>query len=161
MRKFLLLTVIGALGVTGAAQAAKPPHPAHPAHPAPARRQGQRQGVLRAKRGDNAAGTLVSSALTPGTGHDRYNGTIVVDVTRANHRAPTGAQTFTLTDARVVFHHGVDPTAPAAGSRVGLHGTITELPKRCSMTGFTPTITVRHADLRVAKSAKPEPVHRT
>ncbi len=159
MRKFLLLTVIGALGVTGAAQAAKPPHPAHPVHPVhPAHGHGSKangKACYVHKRGYNAAGTLVSSALTPGTGHDRYNGTIVVDVTRANHRAPTGAQTFTLTDARVVFHHGVDSTAPGAGSHVGLHGTITELPKRCSTTGFTPAITVRHADLRVAKSAKP------
>ena len=153
MRKFLLLTVIGALGVTGAAQAAKPPHPAHPAHGHDGKANGKAFSAH--KRGYNAAGTLVSSALTPGTGHDRYNGTIVVDVTRANHRAPTGAQTFTVTDARVVFHHGVDPTAPDAGSRVGLHGAITELPKRCSTTGFTPTITVRHVDIRAAKPAKP------
>jgi hypothetical protein len=149
MRKFLLLTVIGALGVTGAAQAAKPPHPAHPPH-------GHHGKACSAyKRGYNAAGTLVSSALAPDTGHDRDNGTVVAGVTRANHRAPTGAQTFTLTDARVVFHHGVDPAAPAAGSRVGLHGTIIELPKRCSTTGFTPTITVRHVDVRQAKPATP------
>jgi hypothetical protein len=55
----------------------------------------------------------------------------------------------------VVFHHGVSATAPAAGSRVGLHGKITELPKGCSTTGFSPTVTVRDVDIRKAKPAKP------
>ena len=95
------------------------------------------------------------ASLSPAAGHHRYSGTIEVIVTRANHRAAKGDQTFTLTDARVVFHHGVNTTAPAAGSRVGLHGKITELPKGCSTTGFSPTITVRNVDIRTAKPVKP------
>jgi hypothetical protein len=60
-----------------------------------------------------------------------------------------------LTDVRVVFHHGVSATALAAGSRVGLHGKITELPKGCSTTGFSSTITVHRVDIRKAKPARP------
>jgi hypothetical protein len=81
----------------------------------------------------------------------------VVVVTRANHNGATGNETYTLSDARVKFHHGVNPAAPAAGSRVKLSGKITELPnKHCSTAGFTPTITVEKADIR---AAKPVPVH--
>ena len=73
-------------------------------------------------------------------------------MTKANHHAPTGDQTYTLTDARVKFHHGVSATEPAAGSRVKLSGTITELPnKHCATTGFTPTITVKKVDIKKAK----------
>jgi hypothetical protein len=96
--------------------------------------------------GYNATGTLVSASLVPQGGH-RYNGTIVVNVARANHGAPTGSQTFTLTDAKVFFHDGVNPAGPAVGSEVGLHGKITELPKGCSTGGFTPTITIKRVGL--------------
>jgi hypothetical protein len=37
---------------------------------------------------------------------------------------------------------------PAVGSRVGLHGKITALPKHCSTVGFTPTITIKRVDIR-------------
>lgn len=100
--------------------------------------------------GYNAVGGLVSAALTA-VGHGRFNGTLEVDVTRANHHASTGDQTFTLADARVRFHHGVDPTAPAAASRVKLHGKITKLSKHCPADGFRPTITVKKIDIRRAK----------
>ncbi len=98
------------------------------------------------KAGYNATGTLVSESLTA-DGNGRYSGTIEVDVAKANHHAPTGDQTFTLTGAKVKFHHGVDPTAPAAGSRVKLHGKITQLSKHCPTDGFTPTITVKKVDI--------------
>jgi hypothetical protein len=103
--------------------------------------------------GYNATGTLVSSSLTP-DGNGRYSGTIEVDVTRANHKAPTGTQTYTLVAARVKFHKGVDAEAPAAGSRVKVHGKITKLGKRCPTEGFTPAITVRKVDVRQAKQKK-------
>jgi hypothetical protein len=102
--------------------------------------------------GYNASGTLVSSSLTLAGAHDSYTGTIVVDVTRANHHSATGSQSFTLTGARVHFHHGVDATAPAVGSSVAVHGKITTLPKGCAVTGFTPTVTVHDVDIRAAKS---------
>jgi hypothetical protein len=148
MRKIAVLTMFGVVGLVGSAQAVKPPHPQHPATSHP------KSCAARAE-GYDASGTLVLASLSPAAGHHRYSGTIEVIVTRANHRAAKGDQTFTLTDARVVFHHGVNATAPAAGSRVGLHGKITELPKGCSTTGFSPTITVRNVDIRTAKLVKP------
>ena len=83
----------------------------------------------------------------------RAGATLVVSVAKANHRVPTGAaETYTLTDARVRFHHGVSAVTPPAGSRVTLGGTITRLRnKHCSTTGFTPTITVRRVDVRGAR----------
>ena len=103
--------------------------------------------------GFHATGTLVASNLTA-DGDGRYSGTIEVDVTRANHKAPTGAQTYTLSAARVKFHHGVDAQSPAVGSRVKVHGKITKLGKRCSTEGFTPEITVRKVDVRQPKQNK-------
>ena len=69
---------------------------------------------------------------------------------RANHHAPTGDKTYALTDTRVRFHRGVNPAAPAAGSRVKLSGSITVLRKRCPTGGFTATITVKKVDIRRA-----------
>jgi hypothetical protein len=100
--------------------------------------------------GYNAVGTLVSAALTAGP-HGRFGGTLEVNLAKANHHAPTGIQAFTLTGARVKFHHGVDPTAPAPASRVKLHGKITRLSKHCPTEGFTPTITIKKVDIRSAK----------
>ena len=151
MRKIAVLTMFCVVGLVSSAQAVKPPHPQHPAHPA---KSHPKSCAARAE-GYDASGTLILASLSPAAGHHRYSGTIEVTVTRANHRAAKGDQTFTLTDARVVFHHGVNATAPGAGSRVGLHGKITELPKGCSTTGFSPTITVRNVDIRTAKPVKP------
>jgi hypothetical protein len=100
-----------------------------------------------------AKGTLVASDLTVDA-NGRYSGTLEVNVTRANHNAPTGDQTYTLTAARVNFHHGVDSQSPAAGSRVGVHGKITKLGKHCSSEGFTPEITVRKVDIHQPKQPK-------
>jgi len=49
----------------------------------------------------------------------------------------------------VTFSHGASTTAPAAGSRAYLKGTITTEPKKC--TGFTPMITIKRAKLHAAK----------
>jgi hypothetical protein len=100
--------------------------------------------------GYNAVGALISAALTAGP-HGRFSGTLEVNVAKGNHHAPTGVQTLTLTGARVKFHHGVDPTVPAPGSRVKLHGKITKLSKHCPAEGFTPRITVKKVDIRRVK----------
>jgi hypothetical protein len=161
MRKFVLLTVFAVVGLVGVAQADKPPHPQHPAQAQNgAHQQSGHPGKSNPKscsthnEGFNAVGTLVSASLTPAAGHHRYDGTIVVNVTRANHHAAKGQQSFTLAHARVFFHHGVDATDPAAGSRVGLHGKITEQSKHCSTSGFSPSVTVRDVDISKAKPAK-------
>jgi hypothetical protein len=116
--------------------------------------------------GYNARGTLVVSpsltqsagAATPERGDDRYSGDVKVNVTKANHKAPTGEQTFTLTDARVKFadadHNGV-ADEPKAGDRVKLHGKITKLNRKCDQTGFTPQITVRHVRFKPPKPPTP------
>jgi hypothetical protein len=68
----------------------------------------------------------------------------------ANHKAPTGDQTFTLTAAKIKFHHDVGSASPTAGSGVKLHGRITALARHCPTEGFTPTITVRKVDISKA-----------
>jgi hypothetical protein len=98
------------------------------------------------KVGYHASGAFVSASLTE-VGKHRYDGTIEVNIARANHRAPTGVQTFTLVGAKVKFHQGIDPLAPAAGSRVKLHGKITKLAKHCPSEGFTPTITIKKVSI--------------
>ena len=156
MRKIVILSVLGllALAVPASAMTEYTPSPSPPPHkPKPTHKPKGPHGPKGPHKcqphsvGYNASGTLVSAALTP-AGKGRYNGTIEVNVTRANHRAPTGAETFTLASARVKFHHGIDSTAPAPGSRVKLHGKITQLSKHCPRDGFTPVITVRKVDLR-------------
>jgi hypothetical protein len=153
MKKILILSVLGLLALAVPAQAttdytpapSPPPHGPKAPHGPKGPHKCQPHSV-----GYNARGTLVSAALTPGAKKGRYDGTIEVTVTKANHHASTGAQTFTLVSARVVFHHGVDSTAPAPGSRVKLHGKITQLSKHCSQEGFTPVITVKKVDIRQA-----------
>jgi hypothetical protein len=160
VKKFVALVSISALAIAVPAWAAKPPHPTHPTHPShpahPAHPGGGAGGsgsCSALNKGYRASGALVSSSLTPGTGKNRFGGSITVDVARANHKAATGSQTFTLTNARVRFGKGVDPTAPAPGDRVTLHGKITELPHGCSTTGFTSTITVRNITIKAPSHA--------
>ena len=105
--------------------------------------------------GFNASGTLVTSTLTAGE-DGRYSGTISVMVTRANHGAPKGEQTYTLTNARVKFREGVDAAAPAAGSRVKFSGKISKLTRKCQTEGYEPTVTVKRVDLKAAKTAGTE-----
>jgi hypothetical protein len=140
MRKIVILSalgVLGALALAGPAQAVTyTPANSHSCTPHSV--------------GFNAWGTLVSSSLTADA-NGRYSGTIEVDVKRANHGAPTGDQTFTLVAAKVKFHHGVDPNAPAPGSRVKVHGKVTKLAKHCPKEGFTPTVTVKRVDIHVPK----------
>jgi hypothetical protein len=152
-------------------------HPTHPKHPAQAKGpksdhtskpskpadsgNAEKPDCTPLKVGYNARGKLVEANLTQVAGNDtarrgddRYDGTVKVDVTKANHRAPKGEQTFTLDNARVWFYDANrDRKAdePKAGDRVALHGRITKLRKGCDATGFTPAITVRHVRFRPAK----------
>jgi hypothetical protein len=135
MKKITVLATLGLLTLVVSAQAAPHYTPAPGSHH-----------CLPHNAGYNASGVLVSASLTA-EGHHRYSGTLEVKLAKANHRAPTGDQTFTLTAAKVIFHHGIDPASPAAGSRVKLHGKITKLAKHCPTEGFTPTITVKKVDI--------------
>ncbi len=139
------IAIIGALGALALAVPV-----ANAAHYSPGAPHGSSHHCAPHNVGYNATGTLVGESLTA-DGHGRYSGTIEVDVVRANHHGSTGDQTFTLTGVRVKFHHGVDPTAPAVGSRVKLHGKITQLSKHCSTDGFTPTVTVKKVDVSKAQ----------
>ncbi|HVE69276.1 MAG TPA: hypothetical protein VNB64_11915 [Solirubrobacteraceae bacterium] len=108
--------------------------------------------------GFNARGVLVASTLTQTAGQatarrgdDRYSGTVEVDVKRANHGAPTGVQTYTLTGGRAKFHDADgDGTAeaPKAGDVVKVHGKVTRLKARCDASGFTPRVTVKQVQFK-------------
>jgi hypothetical protein len=143
MRRMLLATSLGVLAVAVPAQAKPDKTP-------PGHQPGHQHACVAHNAGYNATATLVSAALTSGTRPGHFNGSLQVNVTRANHRAPTGMQGLTLTDARVRFGHGLSQTNLPAGSVVKLHGKITELPKSCSTAGFTPTITITKVDIRAA-----------
>jgi len=164
MRKIVALIVLGALAVAVPARADQPHHPTPPPKPAKPKppKPPKPPRCAPHNAGYKATGTLVASSLAP-AGHHRFSGTIEVDVTKANHHAPTGVQTFTLSGAKVKFHRGIDPAAPAAGSRVGLHGKITELPKSCPADGFTPAITIAKVDIgpprRPHPPRPPHPLH--
>lgn len=141
MKKITALTTLALLVLVVSANAAPHYTPAPP----PGSHRCQPHSV-----GYNASGALVKASLTEEE-HHRYNGTLEVKLAKANHRAPIGDQTFTLAAAKVRFHHGIDPASPATGSRVRLHGKITQLAKRCPSEGFTPTITVKKVDIHPAK----------
>jgi hypothetical protein len=114
------------------------------------------------KVGFHASGVLVSESLsqTAGAGtatrrDDRYSGTVTVDVKRANHGAPKGTQTYTLSNDRAKFYdrdHNRVADEPKAGDRVKVKGTITRLRRHCDATGFTPTIDVRRVEFRPART---------
>src|SRR4051794_7688797 len=103
MKKIAILSVLGLLALAVPAQAtteytpapSPPPHKPKPPHgpKAPHKPKGPHKCQPHSV-GYNATGTLVSAALTPAAKDGRYDGTIEVTVTRANHHAATGAQTF-------------------------------------------------------------------
>jgi hypothetical protein len=156
MRKIITIAVAGAALAVVPALAAKPANkPAHPPKPAKCKVHSV---------GYNAKGTLESQSLTQTKGadtatksDDRWSGDITVTVTKANHKGLTGpGQSFTLDNAKVRWydadHNGTADT-PAAGDRVGLHGKVTKLGKKCDQTGFTATVTVKKVDFKKAKTA--------
>jgi hypothetical protein len=144
MKRILMLAAV-ALATTAAGAQAHPPKPHHQAadHCKP-----------RAV-GFHASGKLVSQALTQTAGadtstkrDDRYSGTVTVDVKRANHRAPTGTQTYTLDNDRVHFGHGA---APKAGDRVKLYGKLTRARHGCAEPA-TPSVDLRRVRFTPARA---------
>jgi hypothetical protein len=161
MRKILMTAAAGAALAVAPAIAAKPAHPDHPAkptHPATSKK------CKVHNVGYNAKGTLLvvpTLTQTQGVGtatkhDDRYSGDVSVNVTKANHKAPTGTTLYSLTDAKVSFYdanHDGTADAPAIGDTVRIHGKITKLAKKCDQTGFTATPTVRSISFKQAKPA--------
>jgi hypothetical protein len=151
MRKVVLLMTFLAAAMVIPAQA-KPPKPDHPA---------KSHKCQPHKAGYHARGTLVTATITqtagsatPKRGDDRYSGDVTVDVSKANHHAATGQQTYTLDNARVKFSdrdHNHVADVPQAGDRVRIKGKITLLPKKCDASGFTSTITVRKVEFKPPK----------
>jgi hypothetical protein len=162
MRKLTICAVALAAMLAVPAQG-KPtkPDPTNPAktHPAKSHKCTPHKVAYR------VSGTLVSESLTqtagagtPKRGDDRYRGPLTVDVTKANHHAAKGQQTYTLDNARVRFSdkgHTGTPAQPKTGDGVKLIGKMTTLPKNCDATGFTATITIRKVDFKPAKTPKP------
>jgi hypothetical protein len=146
------LTIVAAIAALGAVPAQAKDH-----HP----RSAHTPDCTPHAVGYHAAGTLVSQSLTQTAGagtatrrDDRYSGDVTVDLKRANHRAPTATQTFTLADARVrLYDVNHDGTAdqPKAGDRVQLYGKITKLRRRCDPTGFTPQVTVKQVHFKAPR----------
>jgi hypothetical protein len=146
MIRILTLAVL-ALATTAAGAQAHPPKPHHNAashHCTPR------------TIGFHASGTLVSQALTQTAGadtstkrDDRYSGTLTVEVKRANHRAPKGAQTYTLDNDRVHYSQGA---APKAGDRVKLYGKLTRARKGCAEPA-APVVDLRRVRFKAAITA--------
>jgi hypothetical protein len=140
MIRMLTPAILASAAIAAAPASAHPPKPQpHPCTPKAI--------------GFNASGTLVAHTLaqtagadTPTRSDDRYSGTIAVTVKRADHRAPTGAQTYTLDGDRVHF----SASAPKAGDRVKLHGTITRVSRTCTAA---PAVDVRRVTFKPAKAA--------
>lgn len=152
MKKSIVAGTLCAVAFAVPAVAAQPSHPTHPAHGGNSPSKGSRNCNAR-NRGYYATGTLVSGSLTAGTTAGHFDGTLAVTVSRADHKAGTGSQTYTLTNARVHFGKGVSSTTIAAGDRVKVHGKITALPHGCDTTGFTPAITVHDVTIKAPKKA--------
>lgn len=163
VRRTAAISAVGVLAVAVPAFAAKPAHPVHPRHhgkpaapvtstgpttsPAPTKSHKCRPH----KVAYVATGTVVSWAATQNS-NGTWTGTITVQVKHANHHAASTkrtATTETLTNAKVRLGHGV-ANPPAAGSRVQVKGSITVLAKKCSQTGFAPTITIKRANVHTA-----------
>src|SRR4051812_307273 len=102
MRKIMITAAAGAALAVAPALAAKPTHPPHPVKPEHAAKthDGTTGKCKTHNVGYNAKGVLVSQALTQTKGadtptkhDDRYSGDVTVNVTKANHKGPTGEQT--------------------------------------------------------------------
>ena len=113
--------------------------------------------------GYNASGTFVSGTWTQvagadtpdDTSDDRYDGTVTVNVTKVNHKGEKGEQTYTLDNDRLTFSDtNGDGTAdqPVAGDPVKVHGKITKLKKKCTVSGFEPTVDARKVQFKAPKT---------
>ena len=162
----IALVSAAALALAGTAEAKKPAEAGAPAaSEKPAKPAKPGKCTPRAV-GFNATGTLVAQALTQSAGadtpardDDRYRGTVTVKITKANHKAPTGEQVYTLENDRVNFADADEDNvadAPKAGDRVKVQGKITRLAKKCDASAFTPTTDVRKVSFKAAKAPKSE-----
>ena len=98
-----------------------------------------------------ASGQFVSWTATQ-TGSGRWTGTITVHLTRSNHHAAGDRGTdvtYTLENTKVTF--GSDANPPAAGDPVRVIGKVSELAKKCTLSGFTPTTTVHKVNIHATK----------
>jgi hypothetical protein len=153
MKKLAALSALVAVALVAPAQAAKPEKTdgSQKAASSAKAKKGKAKGRCVARAvGFNASGTLLEATMTAGT-PGIYSGTIKVAVKKANHGAPKGEQTYTLTDVKVRFGEGVDAAAPAVGSRVKISGKIKKVAKKCSTEGFEPTVTVKRVDVKAAQ----------
>jgi hypothetical protein len=151
MKKVLVLASVAVIALVGPVQAKKPnSHGKSNAAP------GHTKACTPKAKNYDAQGTLVSGSLTKNS-DGTYSGTLTVHVAHVN--APSKSdkntdQTYTLTNAKVHLAKGVDPTALVAGDRVKVHGKRTHLKKKCDSSGFTPTTTIKSANIRAPKSAQ-------
>jgi acetylornithine/succinyldiaminopimelate/putrescine aminotransferase len=77
--------------------------------------------------------------------------TVHVTKTNSHARAAKGTdQAYTLNHAKAKLH-GETAATLTAGSRVKLSGKVTTLAKKCDHTGFTPTVTIKKADIKPPK----------
>jgi hypothetical protein len=143
MISFSIASLLALAAIAVPAAATKPSPPKKPTPPAP-------QCVAHSVAYEGAGKLTVAGSLSANA-DGTYNGTLTVMVANVNKHAKADKGTtraYTLSNAHVTFGHGVDKTAPAAGSRANLKGTITTEPKRC--TGFTPTVTITKVELHTA-----------
>jgi hypothetical protein len=131
VKRVCLLALIGAAAI--AVPAAARTSPSHPGTP-------KNCGVH--KVAYRAGGKVVNWGLSKNS-DGTYSGTLEVKVSTTNHHAKAdkhGDVTYTVSNAHVTIakHAG----APGAGDRVTVKGTITQLPRGCSTTGFTPAVNV-------------------
>ena len=146
MRKLIVGTAVLATAVAVAPAAAKKPDTTKTPSPY----------CIPDKVGYKAKGTLVSHTLTQTAGtdtekksDDRWSGDITVNLTRANHRAPTGEQEFTVENVRLKVRPKT--ATPAAGAKVHLFGKRTRFGKLC--TASEDSIKIRKIEIKVKKAS--------
>lgn len=168
MRKIPIFAGLAALALAVPAQAHEHPGKGQKQHKAAKQRKAAKERTCAPHAvGYNARGTFVlegssleqtAGLVTPERGDDRYSGPVKVNVTKANHKAPLGVQTFTLANAKVKFADADGNSVadePKEGDRVKLHGKVTKLKRKCDQTGFTPEVTVRQVQFKAPKAVTP------
>jgi hypothetical protein len=136
---FLAMAVLALAAIVVPAQAAKP-------KPTPPKSKCVAHAVSY-----EVSGTLTTAGALTANSDGTYSGSLTVHVAKTNNHAKASkgtTQSYTLDHAKVTFGHGVNKSAPAAGSRANLKGTITTEPKKC--TAFTPTTTIKKVELHRA-----------
>jgi len=139
MKKFALLAVLAVVALVGVGQATA--------------KTGKSNKCQPHKVAYVVHGKLVSGSLTKNS-DKTYSGTLTVHVTKADKHAKSQKgtdQTYNLDHAKGKLGKGEDPSNPTPDSRVTIKGKLTQLAKKCDQTGFTPTVTVKHFDIKAPK----------